>query len=164
MLIGEFVNADEIARGMSPNDVESAALPAARAMLERLGNLLQQDKSFAFETTLSGRGHMAMLKRAQAAGWQVSLLYLWLASPELAQDRVARRVARGGHDIPESVIARRYHKGVVNMRDHYLPLSDVAHIYDNSDEDRILIAEKARENGLVIHDARRWALIQDASE
>ncbi len=162
MAISEFVNADEIARGMSPNDVDSAAMAAGRAMLERLNGLIDQGKNFAFETTCSGLGHTAFLKRAKALGWQISLLFLWLPSPEAAMARVARRVGQGGHNIPQQMIARRYWRGLVNMRDHYLPLSDIARIYDNSDARLVLIAEKSRELGFVIRDAKAWAVIQGA--
>jgi predicted ABC-type ATPase len=92
----------------------------------------------------------------------VTLVYLWLPSVEAALDRVARRVRQGGHDVPASVVIRRYWAGLANMQDHYLPLADLALIYDNSDEGRALIAERMPRNSLVIHDARRWALIKDA--
>ncbi len=158
--ITEFVNADEIARGMSPNDVDGAAFAAGRAMLERLKALLDQEKSFAFETTCAGLGHLALLRNAKARGWQVSLLFLWLPSPEAALARVAQRVRQGGHDIPPDVIARRYWKGMVNARDRYLPLSDLARIYDNSDARRILVAEKSQELGFKVHDSKIWAIIE----
>lgn len=125
----EFVNADEIARGMSPNDVDSAAMAAGRAMIERLNGLLARGTDFSFETTCSGRGHVAFLERARRQGWQVSLLFLWLRSPELAAERVVRRVEQGGHNIPPDVIARRYWKGIANMRDAYVPASDSAAVY-----------------------------------
>lgn len=161
--ISEFVNADEIARGMSPSDVDSAAMAAGRAMLGRLNDLLALEKSFAFETTCSGLGHVTFLRRAKAQGWQISLLFLWLGSPDTAVARVARRVSTGGHNIPPDVVARRYWKGIINMRDAYLPLSDVARIYDNSDTGRKLIAAKSPEAGLVVHDANIWAKIQGAT-
>lgn len=92
----------------------------------------------------------------------MTLVYLWLPSVQAALDRVARRVRQGGHDVPESVVIRRYWAGLANMRDRYLPLADLALIYDNSDEGRALIAERTPGDFLVIHDARRWALIKGA--
>ena len=131
-------------------------------MIERIRNLVLDRRSFAFETTCSGRSHIGLLQRCKAEGWRVTLVYLWLPSVEAALDRVARRVREGGHDIPDSVVIRRYWAGLANMRDLYLRLADLAFIYDNSDEGRALIAERTPEDSLVVHDARRWALIKGA--
>jgi predicted ABC-type ATPase len=160
--IREFVNADEIARGLSPFNPGGAAFAAGRLMLERIRNLVQDRRSFAFETTCAGRSHISLLQRCKAEGWRVTLVYLWLPSVEAALNRVARRVRQGGHDVPASVVIRRYWAGLANMHDLYLPLADLAFIYDNSDEGRALIAERTPEDSLVVHDARRWALIKGA--
>ncbi len=162
--IGEFVNADEIARGLAPDNVESAAISAGRAMIERMNGLLARDRPFAFETTCSGHGHIAFLRRAKAQGWNVSLLFLWLSSPEEAIKRVALRVRRGGHNIPDEVVRRRYGNGLRNFRDGYLPLSDVAAVYDNSGEERKLVAEKTVAGQLVVHDSRAWTAILATAE
>lgn len=146
--IGEFVNADEIARGLSPFRPEHTALLAGRLMLERMRELIKSRQSFAFETT-------------KADGWRVTLVYLWLPSPQAALDRVAWRVLEGGHNIPSDVVVRRYWAGLSNMRRLYLPLADVAVIYDNSDGRRILIAEQLR-GTFILRDAERWAAIERA--
>jgi predicted ABC-type ATPase len=104
--IREFVNADEIARGLSPLDPEGGALAAGRLMLERLNTLVNERQSFAFETTCSGRGHVRLLERCRAAGYQVTLIFLWLNSPDVALARVAQRVGEGGHSIPNDVVVR----------------------------------------------------------
>jgi predicted ABC-type ATPase len=104
--IGEFVNADEIARGLSPFRPEHTALLAGRLMLERMRELIKSRQSFAFETTCSGRTHLPMLQRCKVDGWRVTLVYLWLPSPQVALDRVARRVREGGHNIPSDVVVR----------------------------------------------------------
>ena len=140
--MSEFVNADDTARALSPDDVESAAIAAGRMMIERMDALLAQETSFAFETTCSGRGHIAFLRRAQRQGWRVFLLFVWLSSPDLAIDRVALRVGRGGHNIPEELIIRRYWKGLANFREGYLPVADAAAVYDNSAGEGKLVAEK----------------------
>jgi predicted ABC-type ATPase len=127
--IREFVNADEIARGLSPFDPEHAAFAAGRLMLERIRELLKSRQNFAFETTCASRTHLPMLQRCKADGWRVTLVYLWLPSPQAALDRVARRVREGGHDIPGDVVVRRYWAGLFNFRLLYLPLADVAVIY-----------------------------------
>ena len=160
--IREFVNADEIARGLSPFNEAAVALAAGRLMLKRMDDLVAAGESFAFETTCAGRAYLPLLKRCRTEGWRVTLLYLWLSSPKMAGERVARRVRQGGHAIPPDVIVRRYWKGLANMRRLYLPLADVALIYDNDDARRTLIAEQRSSGIFTIHDRDRWTLIETA--
>jgi predicted ABC-type ATPase len=160
--IHEFVNADEIARGLSPFNAEGAAIAASRLMIDRMRSLVRDRRSFAFETTCSGRTHLRLLRRCKVEGWRLTLVYLWLPSPEAALDRVALRVRKGGHNIPHDVVIRRYWAGLTNMRHLYLPLVDVAVVYDNSDEGRRLVAERTPEGSFVVHDAARWATIERA--
>jgi predicted ABC-type ATPase len=159
----EFVNADEIARGLSPYNAEGASVAAARLMIARMRELVRLDISFAFETTCAGRAHANLLKHCRKAGWRLTLLYLWLPTPEDALTRVARRVGEGGHAIPDDVVVRRYWAGLRNMRDLYLPLAEVAAIYDNSDNGRIMIAERTPDADLIVHDSARWAAIVRAT-
>jgi predicted ABC-type ATPase len=158
--IREFVNADEIARGLSPFNAENVAMAAGRLMIERMRNLVRGGESFAFETTCSGRIHLNLIRQCKVEGWRVTLLFLWLPSPQAALDRVARRVREGGHGIPASVVVRRYRAGLINMCRLHLPLADVAAIYDNSDEGRVLIAERTPNTSLMVYDATRWATIE----
>jgi len=158
--IREFVNADEIARGLSPFNAERAAVQAGRLMIARMHDLVQAGESFAFETTCAGRSYVPWLQRCKAQAWRVTLLFLWLPTPQAAVHRVARRVRQGGHRIPSEVVIRRWKAGIANMRDFYLPLADAAAIYDNSDAGRILIAERTPEAPLVVYDAVRWAMIE----
>ena len=117
--IREFVNADEIARGLSPFNVEAVAFAAGRLMIERTRVLVREGESFAFETTCSGRRHAKWLGRCKAEGWRVTLVFLWLPSVQVALDRVAKRVSEGGHDVPPEMVARRYAAGLTNMRNLY---------------------------------------------
>lgn len=162
--ISEFVNADEIARGLSPFDPQGAAIAAGRVMIERIRTLVQTGESFAFETTCAGRAHAHWLRECKARGWRLTLLFLWLPTPQAALDRVAKRVREGGHGIPSDAVIRRWKLGAANMRHVYLPLSDVALIYDNSDAGRLLIAERSLGVPLVVYDAARWAAIEKASK
>jgi predicted ABC-type ATPase len=161
--IAEFVNADEIARGLSPYNPEGAAFAAGRLMLQRMQTLASEENSFAIETTCSGRGYLKLLRRCRDIGWRITLVFLWLPSPEIAMERVARRVSAGGHAVPPEVIIRRYWAGLRNMRELYLPVVDNAAIFDNSGEMPILIAERIPDAGLIVHDAARWLLIERAS-
>lgn len=159
--IREFVNADEIARGLSPFNAESSAVAAGRLMLQRLQELAQAEVSFAFETTCAGRGHVRFLEHCRTLGYRLTLAFYWLPSPDMAVARVAQRVREGGHDIPETVIRRRYHAGLHNMLHLYLPVAAAAFIIDNSDGGGALIAERRREGPLIIHDSARWRQIKE---
>ena len=111
----EFVNADNIAAGISPFNPESVALGAGRIMLKRINELLTEGADFAFETTLATKSYVSLLKKAKASGYKITLVYFWLSSPEEAIERVATRVSKGGHHIPEEVIRRRYYAGINNL-------------------------------------------------
>lgn len=118
----EFVNADNIAVGLSPFNPESVAFEAGRIMLQRIEELLNRGVDFAFETTLSTRSYVSLVKRAQQKGYEVTLLFFWLSSPKIAMQRVATRVSEGGHNIPVDVIERRYYRGIKNLISLYIPL------------------------------------------
>lgn len=136
----EFVNADEIARGLSPFNPESVAIEAGRLMLQRIEFLLEKDASFSIETTLSTKSYINLVRRAQEKGFSVRILFFWLNSPELAIRRVAERVAKGGHNIPEPIIRRRYTAGLKNLFNLFMDQVDYWDIYDNSDYPRKQIA------------------------
>jgi len=127
----EFVNADEIAKGLSPFQPEKVAFESGRIMLERIDVLLSSDESFAFETTLSTKTYKQRLSKAKDLGFTIKLLFFWLPSIEMAINRVAIRVSEGGHNIPNDIIARRYKRGIVNLFKIYLPLCDSFLILDN---------------------------------
>ncbi|MDD6002161.1 MAG: zeta toxin family protein [Bacteroidales bacterium] len=127
----EFVNADEIAKGLSPFNPESVAIQAGKLMLERINYLLTQNDSFAIETTLSTKSYQNLVLQAHEKGFYVQLLYFWLPSPEFATARVAQRVKEGGHNIPKDVIYRRYYAGIKNLFEIYMPIVDYWVIYDN---------------------------------
>ena len=136
----EFVNADEIARGLSPFNPASVAIEAGRLMLQRIEDLLARDESFSIETTLATRSYVKLVDRAKARDYRVSLLYFWLNSPQLAMRRVAERVAKGGHDIPKSTITRRYAAGIDNLFRLFIPRVDYWGIFDNSETPRRTVA------------------------
>lgn len=127
-----FVNADLIAAGLSPFTPESAAVQAGRLMLHELERHFSARSSFAFETTLSGRGYLRHIARWQSAGYQVKLLFLRLDQADEAVARVAQRVKQGGHNIPEAVIRRRFAAGLANFEHYYAPAVDAWALYDNS--------------------------------
>ena len=147
----EFVNADEIAKGLSPFQPDKVAIEAGRIMLSRINELLKQKEDFAFETTLSARTYRQLIKKAQLEGYFVTLVYFWLNSVELAIQRVRTRVLAGGHSIPEETIRRRYRKGIENLSKIYLPICNNWMIYDNSEYPSVLIAEALKNKDIEIY-------------
>ncbi len=127
-----FINADMIAAGLSPLAPESMKIAAGRLFLTELKQYIQQCESFAFETTLSGKTYLPILKKLKRNGWRIELYYLWLPDIEFSIRRVQERVAHGGHNIPLADIRRRYPKSLYNLLHLYTPLTDVTVCFDNS--------------------------------
>lgn len=138
----EFVNADEIARGISPFQPEKVALEAGRIMLGRIHELIEKEEDFAFETTLSTKSYLGFIRKAREHGYFVSLLFFWLESPDLAIYRVQQRVNEGGHNIPKGIIERRYFRGIENLFRLFFNEVDYLVIFDNSSPEPELVAEK----------------------
>lgn len=141
----EFVNADEIAKGLSPFNPASVRIEAGRIMLTRVKELLEEGVDFAFETTLSTRSYLSLIKKAHDLGYHVTMVYFWLNSPQLAVDRVELRIASGGHSVEEPTIRRRYAKGLYNLFNLYIGHIDYWIIVDNSFLKFDMIAEGERD-------------------
>lgn len=154
-----FVNADEIADELSPQEPEREMIRASRLMLERVEQLIERDEDFAVETTLATKSLAGMISRAQHKGYMVGIFYFWLKSPELAIKRVAMRVAAGGHNIPTDTIVRRYRQGMENLRRIYLPLCNYWVLIDNSDKRGKWVAEGGLSTATRIYNKRIYNLI-----
>ena len=146
----EFVNADEIARGLSPFNPDSMAIEAGRLMLKRIEELLCRNETFSIETTLATRSYLNLVQRAQAKGYTVRLLFFWLNSPELALQRVAERVSKGGHNIPEPIVRRRYVAGINNLFQLFMNEVDYWTIYDNSEYPAVQVASGGKDDEVII--------------
>ena len=157
----EFVNADEIAKGLSPFQPEKVSFESGRIMINRINELLKENQSFAFETTLSTRSYKNKIVKARKQGYTITLLFFWLNNIKLAKERVKIRVFEGGHNIPENVIERRYLKGIYNLFDIYLPIIDHALIFDNSFGKHELIAQKFTEEKLTIIDENKFNKLKE---
>lgn len=131
--VDDFVNADLIARGLSPFAPEKEAISAGKLFLKRIENLVEEEKSFGLETTLSGKSYQSFFRRIKAKGYRIQLFFLWLPKPDLALQRVADRVKQGGHFIPDKDVKRRYFRGIKNFWTVYRPLLDNWIIFDNSE-------------------------------
>ena len=160
----DFINADEIAKALAPLHPETVALTASKLMLKRLRELLEAERSFAFETTASGTNYVKHLKEARDRGYEINLMFLWLSGPDQAVRRVATRVKQGGHHVPEETIRRRYYAGLKNLVQYYLPIVDQAMIIDNSSlESKKIIARKNNASSLVIYDMKIWEEIEEGA-
>jgi len=127
-----FVNADLIAAGLSLFRPELVALSAGRLLLRELDRLASSKTDFAFESTLSGLSYVSRLRRWQAAGYRIEIVFLSLTSPQLALRRIAARVRQGGHDVPKADVLRRFDRGQANFEQVYRSLADAWAVYDNS--------------------------------
>ncbi|TAH25118.1 MAG: zeta toxin [Cytophagales bacterium] len=152
----EFVNADEIAKGLSPFQPTKVAFEAGRIMLKRMDELLNNNENFAFETTLSTRSYKTKIIEAKEKGYTTTLLFFWLQNVELAKERVKIRVLEGGHNIEPEVIERRYYRGIKNLFEIYLPIVDGTLIFDNSNGKHELLAEKTVDGRINIIDQEKF--------
>ena len=160
--IHEFVNADEIARGLNPLDPYGQPVAAGRVMLERIDELISEGKSFAFETTGASRVFAERLQKARDAGYRLGIIYLWLPNVETAKQRVALRVAQGGHNVPERDVERRFGRSLQNLIRLYLPLMDQVDLFDCralEDSSRRVIAEKHGKK-LQVYNSAIWRDIE----
>jgi len=156
----EFVNADEIAKGLSPFQPEEVSFEAGRIMLNRINELLNGGENFAFETTLSTKSYRNKIVEAKRKGYNTILIFFWLQSIDLARERVKARVLEGGHNIDTKIIERRYIRGITNLFDIYLPIFDEAMIFDNSEGKPILIAEKLENGEINISNKRKFTKLK----
>lgn len=156
----EFVNADEIAKGLSPFQPEKVSFEAGRIMIGRINELMNSEENFAFETTLATRSYKSKILLAQEKGYNVTLLFFWLQNVELAIERVKVRVQEGGHNIETEVIRRRYSNGIKNLFNIYLPIADEIMIFDNSEVKHELIAEKTIDSEIEILNSNKFGQLK----
>lgn len=157
----EFVNADEIAKGLSPFQPDKVSFEAGRIMLKRINTLLSEDQNFAFETTLATKSYKEKISFAKENGYTVSLLFFWLQNIELAKERVNIRVIEGGHNIEPEIIERRYKRGIKNLFDIYIPIIENVLIFDNSEGKHELIAKKQADGTLNIFNTIKFNLLKN---
>ena len=140
-----FVNADLIAQGLSPFSPRTAAIKSGRLVLEEIRGFARRQTDFGFETTLSGKSYVNLLKALKAQGYKLHLFFLWVPGPDLAVARIKDRVAEGGHNVPVQDVRRRFHRSITNFFTLYEPLLDSWMFFNNAGPVPILIAK--RKNG-----------------
>jgi predicted ABC-type ATPase len=154
-----FINADLIAQGMSPFSPEAAAVRAGRLVLSEIKFFGQRRVAFAFETTLSGRSYLKLIQQLKTQGYRVHFFFLWVKSVDMALSRVKDRVLKGGHDVPELVVRRRYGRSIKNFFTEYRPLADSWYLFDNSGKTPTLIAFERGRNLRIIDGKHYEALV-----
>ena len=154
-----FINADLIAAGLAPLAPQSQLLAASRIFLREIDAAVLARQDFAFETTLAGRGHLALLRRLRREGWRVELIYLALPSVELSRQRVAERVAHGGHDIPLADIVRRFPRSLAHLLGDYGAMAHRTRCFMNADGDFTLVFEQIDGQAHAVHHAGHYRLI-----
>ena len=155
----DFINADEIAKGLSPLDFDAGQPKAGKIFLETLNRKITARKDFALETTLSGRTYLSRIGQWRRSGWKVVLFYLYIPSAGFSLERVRQRVLQGGHNIPPEDISRRYPRSIRNLFD-YAEICDQTFCFDNSGSQAVPIFEKRFGMPLEIHDAGRFSRLR----
>ena len=155
-----FVNADLIAQGMAPFSPDTAAVRAGRLMLGEIRSFARRGESFAFETTLSGRSYMSLFRQLKARGYKIHIFFLWLDSADLALSRIRERVSRGGHDVPELVVRRRFDRSTRNFLLQYRQLADSWVLFDNSGKVPSVVALADQEGVRIIERGIYFGLIK----
>ncbi|MFZ5528608.1 MAG: zeta toxin family protein [Pseudomonadota bacterium] len=158
-----FVNADLIAAGLSPLAPERELMAASRLFLREMEACIAQREDFAFETTLAGRSYLKLVRRLQAAGWRVELIYLALPNMEMSKLRVAERVAHGGHNIPAADIERRFARSLGNLFNTFSAQADACRCFMNSNATPELIFEQQGEVRNVAHAQHYQHLLKEAA-
>ncbi len=162
VLCRNFINADEIARGISPLDINAGQLQASKLFLHELDQKISQREDFAFETTLAGRGYMSRINAWREQGWRVNLLFLCIPSAEFSAQRVALRVEQGGHNIPEETIARRFPRCIKNLFD-YAQICDCTLCFDNSEGVIKPVFEKRIGTDFFIYEERIFSRLKEVA-
>jgi len=152
----EFVNADNIAAGISPFQPDKVANEAGRLMLKRIDNLIKMKVDFAIETTLSGYNYVSRIAEFKEKSYEIVLIYVWLNSPELAIERIKDRVKKGGHFIADEIVVRRYYRGIKNLFQYFIPDCDYWSIYDNSTQNISMVAEGIKDLEIEVISNEIW--------
>jgi len=136
-----FLNPDEIARGLSPLDPAAGAFKAARLLLREVRDSVRRRETFGLESTLSGRAYLRLLRQARRAGFRIQIHYLWLPTVALALRRIRQRVRKGGHDVPEADVRRRFARSLRHFVTDYVPLAHRWAVWDNQTSPPRLLAD-----------------------
>ena len=150
--VRRFINADLIASGLSPLSPEKHLLTASKLFLKEIKTSISKKENFSFETTLSGKSYLKLIKNLKLNNWKIKLFYLYLPSVELSINRVAERVKHGGHNIPKETIIRRYPRSLNNLVNYYAKLCDTTICIDNSNQSQEVIFSQIFEDRIILNE------------
>lgn len=156
-----YINPDDIARELNPGSPESAKIEAGKETLRKIEELLSRGASLAIESTLSGAAYVKMLQRAKERGYETSIIYTFVDSPEVCIARIAARVKRGGHYIPDEDVRRRYLRSKRNFLDMYAPIVDYWTLLYNGDAQVVMVARKDNGYGTAIFSESLFKLFKE---
>lgn len=154
----EFINADMIAKGLSPFIPSKVAIKAGKILLDQIADCSRRKVNFAFETTLSGKSYLNLFRRIKQHGYEIHMFFLWIPTVKLALARISDRVRKGGHDIPEHDVRRRFARGLKNLFHAYRPLFDTWSIFDNSTSHPEQVF-RVTKDGIVIKNQLKYSTI-----
>lgn len=160
--VQRFINADLIAAGLSPLAPQQQLMAASRIFLAEMASCIRRRESFAFETTLSGRGYLKLVQRLHRDGWRVELIYLALPSAEMSRQRVAERVAHGGHAVDDADVVRRFPRSLCNLLTAYADAVDSTHCFMNSGAAPELVFRQQGRQRQIHHQALYAHLMNEA--
>ena len=146
-----FVNADLTAQGLAPFSPSSVAIKAGKLVLQQINDFSEHNVDFGFETTLSGKTYVNVLKRLKEKGYKLHLFFLWIPDSDLALARIKERVIDGGHNVPAKDVRRRYKRSIHNFLNLYKPLFNSWMLFNNSGITPALIA-KTNNGNIVVKD------------
>jgi predicted ABC-type ATPase len=139
-----FINADLIAQGLSPFQPNKMAIEAGRLMIQNINECVKKSESFAFETTLSGKGYLNKIRKWKTKPYEIIIYFLKVPTVEFAIERVKLRVSQGGHNVPEQDIIRRFGRSWINFQQIYKPLADSWVVFDTSGNQPVILDESER--------------------
>jgi predicted ABC-type ATPase len=159
--IKQFINADEIARGISPLHPETRKVMAGKLVLKLIHEMIAKGESFAIESTLSGNTLASILKTAKKHEYHIDMFYMYTTDVEINLKRIKNRVKHGGHHVPAGDVRRRYKRSVLNLINLYFDLCDIIRIYDNSGARHKSVAFKMQDDMLVVKTEKQiWEQIK----
>ncbi len=149
-----YLGADEIARELNERQPEKVAIEAARLFSQKFGEFLEKRESLIVESTLSGLSLRKWIEKARNFDYEIEILFVYLSSPELCIQRVAARVAKGGHNVPEDDIKRRFSRANINFWNIYRNLADQWNLFYNAGDNIFQVAGGDREGEIILDEAR----------
>ncbi|MCP4148312.1 MAG: AAA family ATPase [bacterium] len=159
-----FINADEIAKELAPENIDGVKVRAGRVFFERIKTCMNENENFILESTLSGKSLLALLNKLKTKGYIIKITYIFLENPDICIDRIKERVLKGGHFVPDNDVVRRYHRSKENFWNRYRQLADEWYLVYNSNQQFIEIAVGAKDSFVINNSDLFKEFISDIKE